>query len=72
MESLMALSVLDGRYKRLTSELRDIFSEFGLIKYRVSVELKWLTFLSKELKFFDMSNADCEKIDRIGQDFTPE
>ncbi|MFA6012510.1 MAG: adenylosuccinate lyase [Desulfobacteraceae bacterium] len=72
MESLMALSVLDGRYKRLTSELRDVFSEFGLIKYRVAVELKWLTFLSKELKFFDMSSADCEMIDRIGQRFAPE
>jgi len=72
MESLMALSVLDGRYKRLTSELRDVFSEFGLIKYRVAVELKWLTFLSKELKFFDMSSTDCEKIDRIGLRFVPE
>lgn len=40
MESITALSVLDGRYKRSTAELRDIFSEFGLIRFRVKVEIE--------------------------------
>lgn len=50
MESITALSVLDGRYKRSTAELRDIFSEFGLIKYRVKVEIEWLRFVLGGLK----------------------
>lgn len=50
MESITALSVLDGRYKRSTAELRDIFSEFGLIKYRVKVEIEWLKFILGGIK----------------------
>lgn len=50
MESITALSVLDGRYKRSTAELRDIYSEFGLIKYRVKVEIEWLKFILGGLK----------------------
>lgn len=50
MESITALSVLDGRYKRSTTELREIFSEFGLIKYRVKVEIEWLKFILGGLK----------------------
>lgn len=50
MESITALSVLDGRYKRSTAELRDIFSEFGLIRFRVKVEIEWLKFILSELK----------------------
>ena len=72
MESLMALSVLDGRYKRLTQELRGVFSEFGLIKYRVTVELKWLAFLAKDLGIAAMPAKDLEKISRILDRFSPE
>ncbi len=72
MESLMALSVLDGRYKRLTLELREVFSEYGLIKYRVEVELKWLLFLADELGFFTLDETEKETIRRIGVTFTPE
>jgi adenylosuccinate lyase len=50
MESITALSVLDGRYKRSTAELRDIFSEFGLMKYRVKVEVEWLRFVLGGIK----------------------
>ncbi len=72
MESMMALSVLDGRYKRLTHELRDIFSEFGLIRYRVAVELKWLTFLSRDLGLFELDDRSLQAIARIGERFAPE
>lgn len=65
METITALSVLDGRYKRLTKELRDTFSEYGLIKYRVKVEVEWLKFLVKELKLAEMSDADIQKIDSV-------
>lgn len=41
------MSPIDGRYARLTSSLRPYFSEFGLIKNRVRVEIKWLQLLVK-------------------------
>ena len=44
--ALMSLSPLDGRYVRQTQSLRSIFSEFGLIRYRVLVELSWFSHLS--------------------------
>jgi len=43
---LTAISSADGRYGSKTKELRAIFSEFGLIKYRVTVEIRWLQALS--------------------------
>ena len=40
--SLTAISPIDGRYQRKTSELQPYFSEFGLIRYRVIVEVEYL------------------------------
>ncbi len=45
--SLTALSPLDGRYFAKVDPLREIFSEFGLIKRRVAVEVAWLIALSE-------------------------
>lgn len=45
--ALMAISPLDGRYQEKTSSLRAIFSEYGLIKFRVIVEIRWLEMLSE-------------------------
>jgi len=39
--SLTAISPIDGRYQRKTSELQPYFSEFGLIKYRVIIEIEY-------------------------------
>ena len=41
------LSPLDGRYSSKVSEISDIFSEFGLMKYRTVVEIQWLLHLSE-------------------------
>ncbi|WP_069470913.1 adenylosuccinate lyase [Candidatus Marithrix sp. Canyon 246] len=46
LSSLTAISPIDGRYASKTKVLRSIFSEFGLIRYRVLVEIRWLQFLS--------------------------
>jgi len=43
---LTALSPLDGRYAGKTGDLRPIFSEYGLIKARVTVEVRWLQMLA--------------------------
>ena len=45
---LLALSPLDGRYAGKVDALRPIFSEFGLIKARVRVEVEWLLALANE------------------------
>jgi adenylosuccinate lyase len=46
--SLLALSPLDGRYAAKVDALRPIFSEFGLIRARVQVEIEWLKALAAE------------------------
>jgi adenylosuccinate lyase len=46
LSHLTAISSVDGRYGRQTAALRPIFSEFGLIRYRVIVEIRWLQALA--------------------------
>ena len=48
LNSLTAISPIDGRYHAKTSELRPYFSEYALIKYRVIVEIKYLMALAEE------------------------
>ncbi len=68
MHTLMALSPLDGRYENRFDALRAIFSEYGLIKYRVIVEIRWLEKLAsleslKEIKpLSNDASATLEKI----------
>ena len=45
---LKALSPTDGRYADKVDGLRDIFSEYGLIRFRVLVEVRWLQFLADD------------------------
>ncbi|MGF1739842.1 adenylosuccinate lyase [Vibrio profundum] len=46
LSALTAVSPVDGRYGSKTIALRDIFSEYGLLKYRTIVEVRWLQKLS--------------------------
>ncbi|KAH9601446.1 Adenylosuccinate lyase PurB [Trypanosoma melophagium] len=46
---LLALSPLDGRYKRVTTSLRGYFSEYAFFKYRVRVEVEYFAALCKEV-----------------------
>ena len=48
IDTLKALSPLDGRYSHANTHLRDILSEYGLIKYRIRVEIEWFIHLSKQ------------------------
>lgn len=52
---LSALSPLDGRYAAATAPLRPIFSEYGLMKARVRVELEWLKALAAEPKIGEVA-----------------
>ncbi|MCU7906964.1 MAG: adenylosuccinate lyase [Candidatus Thiodiazotropha sp. (ex Epidulcina cf. delphinae)] len=46
LSPLTAVSPIDGRYGSKSADLRPIFSEFGLIRHRVSVEVRWLQALA--------------------------
>jgi adenylosuccinate lyase len=48
LSSLTALSPLDGRYRRKVAALAQYFSEYGLIRHRVQVEIAWLQALAEE------------------------
>ena len=73
LSELTALSPLDGRYAEKVAALRSIFSEFGLIKNRVRVEIEWLLALAQnELipevpEFPDQSK---EKLERLWNEFS--
>ncbi|MFC0179841.1 adenylosuccinate lyase [Thorsellia kenyensis] len=63
LTELNAISPIDGRYGDKTTILKSIFSEYGLLKYRVIVEVKWLKMLSlhpdiKEVPKFSSSSYD--------------
>ena len=47
LSSLTAISPLDGRYDDKTADLRPIFSEYGLMRHRVLVEVHWLQLLAR-------------------------
>ena len=46
LTSLSAISPVDGRYADKTWQLREICSEYGLIRFRVLVEIRWLEALA--------------------------
>ena len=48
LDKTTALSPIDGRYGEQTKQLTEIFSEYGLMKYRLLIEIEWLIHLSNE------------------------
>lgn len=70
--SLTAISPIDGRYQKRTASLAAYFSEFGLIRYRVQVEIAYLIALShsgiSELPPF--SASDEKTLRKIYQEFS--
>ncbi|NKQ12483.1 adenylosuccinate lyase [Pseudomonas sp. SST3] len=75
LSSLTAVSPVDGRYAGKTSALRPIFSEFGLIRCRVQVEVRWLQRLAAHAgvpevaPFSDEANA---LLDQLAENFQVE
>ena len=62
---LLALSPLDGRYAGKVDALRPIFSEFGLIKARVKVEVEWLLALANEPGIVELKPFSAEAAGRL-------
>ena len=59
LTSLTSIGPVDGRYRRQTETLAPYFSEFGLIRYRVLIEIEYYIALSQlELPFFEKVNND--------------
>lgn len=75
LSSLTAVSPVDGRYAGKTEALRPIFSEYGLIRFRVMVEVRWLQRLAAHegvpevAPFSQEANA---LLDRLATDFQLE
>lgn len=73
LSALTAVSPIDGRYGNKTTELRQIFSEFGLLKYRVVVEVRWLQKLATttEIKEVPRLSSQAESfLDNIVNEFS--
>ena len=60
LSALTAISPVDGRYGSKAEELRPIFSEFGLVKYRVIVEVRWLQKLAATAAITEVPNFSAE------------
>lgn len=75
INELTAISPLDGRYRSRTQSLAKYFSEFGLIKYRVRVEIEYLIHVNSiGLKAFEhtFSAAELTALRQIYQNFTED
>ena len=73
VSTLKALSPADGRYADKVHVLRDIFSEFGLIRFRVLVEVRWLQCLADEAQITELaplSNVVKDLLNHIVDDFS--
>lgn len=55
-QTLTSISPIDGRYSNKVDDLRPIFSEYGLIHFRVTVEVRWLQALAKQPQIAEVPN----------------
>ncbi|MGA9855918.1 MAG: adenylosuccinate lyase [Gammaproteobacteria bacterium] len=72
LSPLTALSPLDGRYAAKNDALRGLFSEYGLMRQRVRVEIAWLRALADtpgipEIK--PLSNESLNRLNKLAEDF---
>lgn len=71
LTNLTAISAVDGRYRKQVQHLDEYFSEYGLMKYRVMVEVEYLLFLEKK-KIFKLSGKATKHLQKLLEDFGPE
>lgn len=75
LSALTAISPIDGRYRNQIKNLQHIFSEFGLLKFRVQVEIAWLKALSECQEIPEVPPFKKEAqiyLDKIVQQFNEE
>lgn len=71
LSSLTAISPIDGRYRKQVQHLDEYFSEYGLIKYRVLVEIEYLLFLSQK-NIIRLPEATRTELFRLKEEFSVE
>ena len=69
LQPLTAISPIDGRYRKQTDDLSSYFSEFALIKQRVSVEVAYFFFLA-EKKFFVLPSRSKAHLQKLADSFS--
>lgn len=75
LTALTALSPIDGRYQDKAAALRPIFSEFGLLKFRVTVEVRWLQKLASHAQINEVpafSEKANDYLNQIVENFSIE
>jgi adenylosuccinate lyase len=75
LSTLTAVSPIDGRYGSKSADLRPIFSEYGLIRHRVFVEMRWLQALANHPGIDEvppLSQHAIHILDGIIENFTEE
>ena len=65
LSALTAVSPIDGRYGSKTQSLRPIFSEYGLIRFRVMVEVRWLQHLASHSQIIEVAPFSKEANDLL-------
>jgi adenylosuccinate lyase len=73
LSSLTAVSPVDGRYAGRTQALRPIFSEYGLIRFRVMVEVRWLQRLAAHPQITEVPAFSAEAsaiLNTLAEDFS--
>lgn len=71
LSPLTALSAIDGRYRQQVQHLDDYFSEYGLIRYRVWVEIEYLFALEKK-KLLKLPSRTSRHLAKLRDDFGPD
>ena len=71
LNSLTAISPLDGRYRHQVQHLDDYFSEYALIRYRVLVEVEYFLFLAKK-RLFPLPAAVRKHLQSVLENFSQE
>ena len=73
LDYIYSVSPVDGRYKEMTEEVRNCFSEYHLIKNRIIVEIKWLKKLFElEEMNLKLKKEDLKILDKIVEEFDIE
>ncbi|HEX4878137.1 MAG TPA: adenylosuccinate lyase [Chitinophagaceae bacterium] len=68
---LTSISAVDGRYRKQVQHLDEYFSEYGLMRYRVMVEIEYLLFLAKK-KFYKLPGKTAKHLQKLLENFGPE
>jgi adenylosuccinate lyase len=71
LNSLTAISPIDGRYRKQLHHLDEYFSEFALMKYRVLSEVEYFLFLADK-KFFNVNTSVRNGLRTVAEEFSAE